>query len=137
MEPGTLEKRGKFLVGGLMVAILAFTLIYLQGQFDKGDLDRAINLLMSKPPGSSWSVAEELNERSGPGLDPQCEPRILSSFAGTMEVTCSAGATYKFAIDLVRKTVQPVDEPTRELISAVQVRNQAIPSDAGAPLPSP
>ena len=86
----------------MRVAILAMTLIFLQQQFDQGDLNRAIALLMSKPPGAHWSVAEELNARAGAGGTPQCEPKLVSSFAGTLQVTCAAGpkGPYLFSIDL-------------------------------------
>ena len=125
------EQRGKLVIGGLMVAILAMALIFLQQQFDQGDLNRAIALLMSKPPGTRWSVAEELNQRAGQRA-PQCEPKILSSFAGTLEVSCFAGPTapYRFSVDLVQKTVRPVDLHTPELMEGVAQRN-AGPLDAG------
>lgn len=111
-----------------MIAILALTLIYLQQQFDQGDERRAVELLLSKAPGAKWSVADELNARAGTST-PQCAPRIVSSFAGTLEVSCSAGAPqpYRFSVDLVRKTVQPRDPPTRELMEAVEAKNRAPP----------
>jgi hypothetical protein len=129
VQPG-IESRGKLVIGGLMVAILAFALIFLQQQFDQGDQNRAVELLMARPPGAPWSIAQELDARAGKE-PPQCAPKIVSSFAGTMEVICSAGGTsYRFSIDLVRKVVQPVDPPTKELMEAVAAKNAAA-VDAG------
>ena len=126
------EQRGKLVIGGLMIGILAMALIFLQQQFDQGDLNRAITLLMSKPPGAEWSVAEELNARAGQGA-PQCEPKILSSFAGTLEVECFAGpsAPYRFSVDLVQKAVRPLDLHTQELMGKVQDRTQGASPDGG------
>ena len=132
MQPGGLERRGKMVIGAIMVAILAFTLIALQSQFDQGDNRRAVELLLSKPPGDRWSVAEELNARAG-AEHPTCTPKIVSSFAGTMEVNCSAGPppAYLFEVDLVRKTVRPGNEQATELMKAVAARNSEQSRDAG------
>ncbi len=131
------QRNGKVIIGGLMVAILALALIGLQQRFDEGDNERAIALLMSKTPGSAWSVVEELNVRAGKQA-PQCQPRIVSSFAGTLDVHCLAGsATYRFGVDLVRKTVNPLDPPTRELIATVSARNGGVVDGGSSPLPPP
>jgi hypothetical protein len=134
VQPGGLERRGKLVVGGIMVLILGFTLIALQTQFDQGDNRRAVELLMSKPPGDRWSVAEELNARAG-AEHPTCTPSILSSFAGTMEVTCAAGPPppYVFEVDLVRKSVRPGNEQATALMRSVAARNATEQSDAAIP----
>lgn len=134
MQPASFEQRGKIVIGVLMIAVLALTLIFLQQQFDQGDHTRAVELLMSKPPGAQWSIAEELDARAGTA-SPECQPKIVSSFAGTLEVRCTTGpeGTYRFAIDLVRKTVLPLDERTRSLIATVQAKMQ--PSVDGGPSP--
>ena len=115
-----------------MVAILAFSLLALQNKFDEGDLRRAIEMLAQKAPGASWSVAQELDWRSGATLA-QCEPRLLSSFAGTLEITCRAGATppYRFWVDLVRRTLTPQDAHAKELLEVVTAKNAAPRTDAG------
>ncbi len=131
MQPG-LQNRGKLVIGALMVATLALMLIFLQQQFDQGDQNRAIALLMDRPPGANWSIAQELDLRAGEQA-PECTPKIVSSFAGTIEVSCSAEtAAYRFNIDLVRKRVRPVDAATQGLVDSVAAKNaQAL--DAGAP----
>jgi hypothetical protein len=125
------------LVGGVMIIILAFTLILLQQQFDSGDNNRAIELLMSRPPGAAWSVAEELDARAG-AEHPTCTPQIVSSFAGTMQVSCTAEGKepYVFAVDLVRKTVTPANGQATELLKVVLAKNAAaadggVSTDAG------
>jgi hypothetical protein len=126
-----LERRGKLIVGGLMLAILGFTLLALQQRFDQGDYERAVAMLAAKAPGEHWSVNEELVQRAG--KDPvECQPRLLSSFRGTLEVSCQAGAasSYRFAVDLVRKRVTGQNPPAEELLRAVAARNSH-PADGG------
>ncbi len=125
--------RAKWIVGALMIAFLVFTLVLLQRRYDESDLRKSVELLMAKPPGAHWSVADELNQRSG-SAPPTCQPRLVSSFAGTLEVRCNTGgeSTYRFSVDLVRKAIQPLDEPTRALMQQVVIRNHSL-SDAGTP----
>src|SRR5690349_8892686 len=103
-----------------MIASLALMLIFLQQQFDRGDYNKAIDLLSSKSPGAHWSVAEELVLRAG-SFKSDCQPRLISSFQGTLEVTCSVGepTPYRFHVDLVRRQVVPMDAHTRELVETV------------------
>jgi hypothetical protein len=146
--PPELQNRSKLIVAALMVATLILLLVFLQQQFDNGDFNRAIGLLTSKSPGSQWSVAEEMVQRAGnKPLD--CEPKLLSSFQGTLEVTCQSGSAampYRFHVDLVRKTVNAMDDHTRELIQTAQEKGKAAPLldaglerspvDAGLPAPA-
>ena len=115
-----------------MIAILALSLIMLQQRFDKGDYDRAILMLADKRPGDRWSVNQELNERAG-SSPYACAPLLISSFRGTLEVTCPLGkaGTYRFAVDLVRKVVEPLDDATRELMQTVQSKNLRSSADGG------
>jgi hypothetical protein len=130
LEPNALERRGKLIVGGLMLAILAFTLIALQQRFDQGDYEKAIQMLAAKAPGELRSINEEIVERAG--KEPvECQPRLLSSFRGTLQVTCRAGSlgSYRFEVDLVRKRITAEDARSQEILDAVAHRNKA---DAGA-----
>lgn len=114
------------MVGTVLVAVLGLMLIALQRRFEQGDLDRAVALVLNIRPGASWSVARELDARSGQAR-PQCVPRIVSSFAGTVEVSCTAGpgGAYQFEVDLVAKSVQPIGEPAAELLRAVEEKSAA------------
>lgn len=118
-------------VGALMIAILALTLIFLQQRFDQSDLDKAVAMLAEKPDGG-WSVAEELDARGG-ASSAICSPRIVSSFRGTLEVSCTAGASepYRFGVDLVRHTVKPLNAQAEELLQAVERRNAGGAPDSG------
>jgi len=107
-------------IGALMVAILAFMLLLLQQQFNQADERRAVALVGAAPAGPSRSLGEELAARAGERpLD--CKAKILSSFRGTLEVACRTGDStaepYRFAVDLVRKTVSPLDSRARGLIA--------------------
>ena len=131
METFSLERRNKLVIGALMVAILALMLVLLQQQFNQGDYRRALELLAARQPGSSWSIGQELVARSKRGA-PDCRPRLISSFKGTLEVTCDTGEgrPYQFEIDLVRQSVRPLNPEAREVIEAVSAKNRGL--DAGS-----
>src|SRR5258708_6830027 len=114
-----------------MVAILALMLVLLQQQFNQGDYRRALELLAARQPGSSWSIGQELLARSKRGA-PDCRPKLVSSFRGTLEVTCDTGdgRTYQFEVDLVRQSVRPLNADAGELIEAVSAKNRGL--DAGS-----
>jgi len=128
LETFSLERRNKLVIGALMVAILALMLVLLQQQFNQGDYRRALELFAARQPGSRWSIAQELLARSKRG-PPDCRPRLVSSFKGTVEVTCDGtddGRTYQFEVDLVRKSVHPLNNDAREVIEAVSATNRAL-----------
>jgi len=123
------------IVGGLMIAILALTLLALQQRFDQGDYERAVALLAAKAPGQAWSVNQELVQRAAADVV-ECQPQMESSIRGTLEVTCrlGKGEPYRFHVDLVRQQVQATDEHSRELLAAVAAKNASPPAaDAGRP----
>ena len=132
MDPNPLERRGKLVIGALMIAILALSLIFLQQRFDSGDYERAILMLAHKAPADRWSINEELVLRSK-AQAVECEPKMISSFRGTLEVTCRLGqaGTYRFAVDLVRKRVEPLDVPSRALMETVQTKARGEEPDGG------
>src|SRR3954468_1098662 len=116
-----------------MVGILVLALVALQQQFDQGDYQRAMEMLGARPPGAAWSIGQELVARARGGT-PDCKPQLVSSFAGTLEITCLTGEKepYRFSVDLVRHLLLPADARTRELVETVDRRSRA-PADAGAP----
>jgi hypothetical protein len=131
VDPFQLQRRGKLVVGALMIGILGLTLVLLQQQFSQADYRRAIELLGAKEPGARWSIGQELVARSKGG-SPDCRAKIASSFRGTVEVTCSTGDNqlYRFEVDLVRKSVQPADAATRSLVQEAAEKQRA---DGGSP----
>jgi hypothetical protein len=130
LETFSLERRNKLVIGALMVAILALMLVLLQQQFNQGDYRRAVELLAARQPGTSWSIGQELLERSKRG-PPDCRPKLVSSLKGTLEVTCDTGdgRTYQFEVDLVRQSVRPLNAEAREVIEAVSTKTRGL--DAG------
>jgi hypothetical protein len=121
VEGTPLERRNKMIIGTLMIAILALSILALQQRFDQSDYEKAIRMLAVKAPGQQRSIAEELAQRAGNG-PADCQPRMLSSFRGTLEVTCHTGNAepYHFNIDLVRKTVEPADARSREFMAGLR-----------------
>jgi len=113
----SLEKRRKYFVGVLMILILAFSLILVQQQFNQGDERKAVALVGATKARQGGTVGEVLIARSG-GRSPDCRPTIVSSCTGTLEVTCRTPepGTYRFAVDLVRNSVKPLDAGAQALV---------------------
>lgn len=130
MDAETREKRRKLIVGIAMVAWLAVLLVSLNWKYEQGDFKKALEL-MHQPAGASWTVGQELVKRAG-NVEPSCEYRMISSFAGTLELVCVAGpgAPYRFGADLVRHLLTANDERTRALMNDVAAEN-ARRSDGG------
>ncbi len=125
MQSFIFERRNKFIIGGMLVAILALMLVALQQQFNEGDYRRALELIAARDPAGKWSIGQELIERAK-GAAPDCRPKLLSSFRGTVEITCSTGerTSYRFEVDLVRRSVRPLDAAARSLVETVAKKNQ-------------
>jgi len=115
------------MIGALMIAILGLMLVLLQQQFNQGDYRRAIELVASPQLGSKWSIGRELVERSKGG-SPDCQPKLISSFKGTLDVTCYTGESqpYRFEVDLVRRSVTPVNPAAKELVKAVEEKSRSL-----------
>jgi hypothetical protein len=131
--PQPLSKK-KLVIAGLMVAWLVLMLVLLQSRYDQGDHKSALKLIASRAPGATWSVWDEMLARAG-DESIACTPRIVSSFQGTIDVSCQTGkaGTYQFSVDLVRKLVLPVDEKTKELVATAQAKAKAPSTPAKTP----
>ena len=108
-----------------MVAILALMLVALQQQFNEGDYRRALELIAARDPAGKWSIGQELMERAK-NAAPDCRPKLISGFRGTVEITCSTGehTPYRFEVDLVRRSVRPLDAAARSLVETVAKKNE-------------
>jgi len=127
----SLEKRRKYFIGALMILILAFTLVWIQQQFNQGDERKAVALVGAAKTAQGGTVGDALVARSA-SRSPDCKSTITSSCAGTLEVTCRTdGELYRFAVDLVRNSVHPLDEPTRALMGVGVHPAHSIQGDAG------
>jgi hypothetical protein len=108
-----------------MIAILAFTLIFLQQSFDQGDYKRAIEMISAKGPAQRWSINDELLLRAG-SSSVACVPRLVSSCTGTLDVTCQLGSQepYRFHVDLVRKALSASEPRSQALLDEVAAKNR-------------
>jgi hypothetical protein len=127
----SLEKRRKYFIGALMILILAFTLVWIQQQFNQGDERKAVALVGAAKTAQGGTVGDALVAQSASG-SPDCKSTITSSCAGTLEVTCRTdGELYRFAVDLVRNSVHPLDERTRALMGVGVHPARSTQGDAG------
>ena len=81
---GIPRRRWPIAVG--MIALLAFTLVWLQARFDASDAKKAIAAAMSWKPAAGQTVFDALAGR-GEG-DPQCTGKVMSQLLGDVEVRC-------------------------------------------------
>lgn len=125
MQSFLLQRRNKFIIGGVLIAVLALMLVALQQQFNEGDYRRALELIAARHPAEKWSIGQELMERAK-NAAPDCRPKLISAFRGTVEIICSTGerAPYRFEVDLVRRSVRPLDAAARSLVETVAKKNQ-------------
>lgn len=114
-----------------MVLVLAFTLVWIQQHFNQDDERKAIALVGAQKTAQGGTVGEALVARSA-SRSPDCKSTITSYFAGTLEVTCRTdGEVYRFAVDLIRKSVRPLDQPTRALMGVGVHPAHSVQGDAG------
>jgi len=78
--------RRRWPIAVAMIALLAFTLVWLQGRFDASDAKKAIAAAMSWKPAAGQTVFDALAGR-GEG-DPQCTGKLMSQLLGDVEVRC-------------------------------------------------
>jgi hypothetical protein len=121
----SLQRRNRLIIGGVMIAILALMLVALQQQFNEGDYHRALELIAARDPAGKWSIGQELMERAK-NAAPDCRPKLISAFRGTVEITCSTGerTPYRFEVDVVRRSVRPLDAAARSLVETVAKKNE-------------
>jgi hypothetical protein len=114
--------REKWPIAIVMVAVLAFTLTWLQGRFDQSNAKKAITAAMSWKPGGADSVFDGF-ARLGEG-DPQCVGKVVSQLMGDVEVRCSTPAKprieYEFRVLLDgRKPPRAANEPAEKLVAGL------------------
>jgi len=97
--------------------MMALSVITLQRCFDESDRKKALQLLLSSPA-AGGTVHDALIAAAADGGAPTCnQPEIVSSCAGTLSVECAAGPgeSYRYAVDLVRRSVTPLNARARTL----------------------
>ena len=108
-----------------MIALLAFTLSWLQGRFDASDAKKAIAAAMAWKPAGARTVFDALSAR-GEG-DPQCTGHVVSQLMGDVEIRCATPqkpqVEYRFRVLLDGKRPPRADNPEAEaLVAALQAR---------------
>jgi hypothetical protein len=103
-----------------LIALLAFTLSWLQGRFDATDAKKAIAAAMSWKPAGQKSLFDTLAAR-GEG-DPQCVGKVVSQLLGDVDVLCSTPQkpqiTYEFRVLLDgRKPPRAANPAAEELVA--------------------
>jgi hypothetical protein len=85
-----------------------------------GDARRAVDIVGEYRADGQPTLAQYLG-RSGPV---ECASAVVSSFYGTMDVTCTVGSTrpltYVWRVDVLQEAFAPADETTRELMAEYQ-----------------
>ena len=115
---GILQKRWPIAMA--MIALLAFTLAWLQGRFDATDSKKAIAAAMSWKPAGATSVFDVLAAR-GEG-DPQCIGKVVSQLLGDVDVLCATPqkpqVEYEFRVLLDgRKPPRAANPAAEELVA--------------------
>ena len=115
--------RQRWPIAVAMIALLAFTLSWLQGRFDATDSKKAIAAAMSWKPSGTRSVFDALAAR-GEG-DPQCLGKVVSQLLGDVDILCATPQKpqiqYEFRVLLDgRKPPRAANPAAEELISSKQ-----------------
>ena len=112
--------RQRWPIAVAMIALLAFTLSWLQGRFDATDSKKAIAAAMSWKPAGARSVFEALAAR-GEG-DPQCIGKVVSQLLGDVDVVCATPqkpeTTYEFRVLLDGRKPPRAANPAAEALVA-------------------
>ncbi len=85
-----------------------------------GDVRRAIEVVAEYAAEGEETLGDFLAQR-GPVV---CDATVVSSFYGTMDVTCTVGRLdperYVWRVDVMQQAFAPADEPTRRLMAEYQ-----------------
>ena len=105
-----------------MIALLAFTLVWLQARFDASDAKKAIAAAMSWKPAAGQTVFDALAGR-GEG-DPQCTGKVMSQLLGDVEVRCwtpqQPRVGYEFRVLLDgRRPPRAANDAAEQLVGAM------------------
>ena len=115
--------REKWPIAIVMVAVLAFTLTWLQGRFDQSDAKKAIAASMSWKPAGAESVFDGF-ARLKEG-DPQCVGEVVSQLMGDVAVRCATPAKpqieYEFRVLLDgKKPPRAANDAAQKLVAGLR-----------------
>ena len=114
--------RRRWPIAVAMIALLAFTLVWLQARFDASDAKKAIAAAMSWKPAAGQTVFDALAGR-GEG-DPQCTGKLMSQLLGDVEVRCwtpkQPRIEYEFRVLLDgRRPPRAANDAAEQLVGAM------------------
>ena len=114
--------RRRWPIAVAMIALLAFTLVWLQARFDASDAKKAIAAAMSWKPAAGQTVFDALAGR-GEG-DPQCTGKVMSQLLGDVEVRCwtprQPRIEYEFRVLLDgRRPPRAANDAAEQLVGAM------------------
>ena len=114
--------RRRWPIAVAMIALLAFTLVWLQARFDASDAKKAIAAAMSWKPAAGQTVFDALAGR-GEG-DPQCTGKVMSQLLGDVEVRCwtpkQPRTEYEFRVLLDgRRPPRAANDAAEQLVGAM------------------
>jgi len=114
--------RRRWPIAVAMIALLAFTLVWLQARFDASDAKKAIAAAMSWKPAAGQTVFDALAGR-GEG-DPQCTGKLMSQLLGDIEVRCwtpkQPRIEYEFRVLLDgRRPPRAANDAAEQLVGAM------------------
>jgi len=118
-----------------LIIALAFTLSWLQGRFDQGDVKKAISLALSHRPAQGGRSVFEAIVALGEG-DPRCDGKVVSQLLGDVEVRCATpgapAVEYQFRVLLDGKRPPRGANPEADALLAALARDKS-----AAPVPAP
>ena len=101
----------------LLGIVASYTLYQL---YAAGDVRRSIEVVAEYEAEGKPPLGDFLAQR-GPVA---CDAAVVSSFYGTMDVTCTVGSLdperYVWRVDVMQQAFAPADEPTRRLMAEYQ-----------------
>lgn len=101
----------------LLGIVASYTLYQLHAA---GDVRRSIEVVAEYQAEGKPPLGDFLAQR-GPVT---CDAAVVSSFYGTMDVTCTVGRLdaerYVWRVDVLQQGFAPADEPTRQLMAEYQ-----------------
>jgi hypothetical protein len=123
-----------------LIIVLAFTLSWLQGRFDRSDVKKAISLALSQRPAQGGRSVFEAIVARGDG-DPRCDGKVVSQLLGDVEVICSTpgapAVEYRFRVLLDGKRPPRGANPEADALLAALARDKAAAPHPGARPPAP
>ena len=117
------QRRRRYLLGGIMAVLAAFSLVYLQGLFEHSDLRKAIAVVrtLQTHPGAPTFGGHLASTNRGAVT---FSATLLSGCRGTVQVDAhlEAGGLLSFRVDLITQAIEPRSGAARRALEAYRSR---------------